>query len=93
MTQKRIGIFTGSRSEFGLLVSVMRAVDAHPDLALSVISGDPDPGTPEFAIAAHVPISRHDDTAGSTPRAIGQGVLDLTGILDRLPTGSRPSRQ
>ena len=49
MTQKRIGIFTGSRSEYGLLVSVMRAVDAHPDLALSVISGYPDPGTPACA--------------------------------------------
>ncbi len=85
MSGKRIGIFTGSRSEYGLLVPVMRAVEAHPDLDLSVLSGDPDPGEPEFSIAAHVPVTRADETAGSTPRAIGQGVLDLTDALDRQP--------
>ena len=84
MTTKRIGVFTGSRSEYGLLVPVMRAVEAHGDLDLKVISGDPDPGTPEFPIAAHVPITRADETPGSTPRAIGQGVLGLTDALDRL---------
>ncbi len=84
MTSKRIGIFTGSRSEYGLLVPVMRAVEAHPDLELVVISGDPDPGQPEFPVAAHVPVLREGEDAGSTPRAIGQGVLDLTGAFDGL---------
>ena len=31
MTTKRIGVFTGSRSEYGLLVPVMRAIEAHPN--------------------------------------------------------------
>lgn len=84
MAAKKIGIFTGSRSEYGLLVPVMRAVDAHEALELLVVSGDPDPGEPEFPIAAHVPISRADETPGSTPRAIGQGVLGLTDALDAL---------
>jgi UDP-N-acetylglucosamine 2-epimerase len=84
MTRKQIGVFTGSRSEYGLLVPVMRAIEAHDDLALQVISGDPEPGQPEFPIAAHVPITRADESAGSTPRAIGQGVLGLTDALDRL---------
>lgn len=79
---RNIGVFTGSRSEYGLLVPVMRAIDAHPELGLSVISGDPSPGTPEFPIIAHVPISRTDESAASTPRAIGQGVLDLTAALE-----------
>ena len=84
MTTKRIGVFSGSRSEYGLLVPVMRAIAAHSDLDLVVISGDPDPGTPEFPLSAHVPIARKDETAASTPRAIGQGVLDLTVSLDVL---------
>ncbi len=84
MSGKRIGIFTGSRSEYGLLVPVMRAVEAHEDLELLVISSDPDPGTPEFPIAAHAPITRADEAPSSTPRAMGQGVLDLTEVLDGL---------
>ena len=84
MTTKHIGVFTGSRSEYGLLVPVMRAIAAHDDLVLHVMSGDPDPGQPEFPLAAHVPITRADETPGSTPRAIGQGVLDLSDALDHL---------
>ncbi len=84
MSAKRIGVFTGSRSEYGLLVPVMRAVDADANLDLRVISGDPSPGQPEFPIAAHVPIIRSDETPGSTPRAIGDGVLGLTKALDDL---------
>lgn len=84
MTTKRIGVFTGSRSEYGLLVPVMRAIGAHDALTLDVISGDPNPGSPEFPITAHVPISRLNESPGSTPRAIGQGVLGLTDALDRL---------
>lgn len=81
---KRIGVFTGSRSEYGLLVPVMQAIDAEPALELLVISGDPAPGETGFPIAAHVPISRADERPASTPRAIGQGVLDLTDALERL---------
>ena len=81
---RKIAVFTGSRSEYGLLVPVMRAVEAHPDLELLVISGDPEPGQPEFPIAAHVPIARADETPASTPRAIGAGVLGLTDAFERL---------
>ncbi|MGR3512522.1 MAG: UDP-N-acetylglucosamine 2-epimerase [Paracoccaceae bacterium] len=84
MTTKRIGVFTGSRSEYGLLVPVMRAIAYRDGLEMLVISGDPTPGTPEFPIAAHVPITRADETPGSTPRAIGQGVLGLTEAFDDL---------
>lgn len=84
MASKRIGVFTGSRSEYGLLVPVMRAVADRDGLELVVLSGDPTPGAPEFPIAAHVPITRADETPGSTPNAIGQGVIDLTGALDDL---------
>ncbi|MEM6387255.1 MAG: UDP-N-acetylglucosamine 2-epimerase [Pseudomonadota bacterium] len=80
-----IGVFTGSRSEYGLLVPVMQAIDVHPDLTLAVISADPETLAAEFPVAAHAPIRRHDETPSSTPRAIGQGVLDLTAVFDRYP--------
>ncbi len=35
--KRRVSVVTGSRAEFGLLEPVMRAVDAHPALELSVI--------------------------------------------------------
>ena len=56
----------------------MRAIEAHGALSLLVVSGDPDPGSPEFPIAAHVPIARADETPASTPFAIGEGVVGLT---------------
>lgn len=80
----RIAVFTGSRSEYGLLVPVMRAIDAHPELELAVVSGDPEPGTPEFPIAAHVPIARENEGPGSTPRAIGRGTIELTQAFEEL---------
>ncbi len=35
--RKRIAVVTGSRAESGLLLSTMRAIEAHPDLTLKVI--------------------------------------------------------
>lgn len=83
MGQKRIGVFTGSRSEYGLLLPVMRAIDSAQALDLAVIAG----GTHiegDLPVAATVPILRTDETPGSTPRAIGQGVVDLVPVLERL---------
>lgn len=83
--QRRIAVFTGSRAEFGLLVPVMRAIAAEPALSLLVISGGNHlAGETEFPIAAHVPIARADENPGSTPRAIGQGVLDMVAALETL---------
>ena len=82
---RKIAVFSGSRAEYGLLVPVLRAIDGDPELALQLISG----GThlsdeAEFPVAAHVPITRADETPASTPRAIGQGVLDLVAAYEAL---------
>ncbi len=82
---RKIGVFSGSRAEFGLLLPVLRAIAADPDLELLLISGGlhlSEEG--EFPVAAQVPIVRADETPGSTPRAIGQGVLDMVAALDKL---------
>ena len=83
MAAKRIGVFTGSRSEYGLLLPVMRAVDAAPGLDLSVIAGGPHIEG-DLPVAATAPVQRADETPGSTPRAIGQGILDLVPVLEDL---------
>lgn len=86
MSKRRIGVFTGSRAEYGLLVPVMRAIEASPDLELFVIAG----GThvtneaDGFTVAAQVPVERQDARAGSTSRAIGIGVLAITDALEEL---------
>lgn len=82
MAQRKVGVFTGSRSEYGLLVPVLRAIEAHPDLELVLIAGEAQAG--EFPVAAEVPVVRQDESRGSTSRAIGRGVLAVTEALERL---------
>ncbi len=82
---RKIGVFSGSRAEFGLLLPVLRAIAADPDLELVLISGGLHlSGEGEFPVAAQVPIVRMDETPGSTPRAIGQGVIDLVQTFEEL---------
>lgn len=86
MTKRRIGVFTGNRAEYGLLVPVLRALRDDPDLELQLIVGQAgmsDEGE-GFPVAAEVPISRSEETLASTPRAIGQGILDMTSALEKL---------
>lgn len=83
---RRIAVFTGSRAEFGLLVPILRAIGAAPGLELLLIAGGAHvAGEDEgFAVAAQVPIARADETPGSTPRAIGAGIVAVTDALERL---------
>ncbi|MCV6591417.1 MAG: UDP-N-acetylglucosamine 2-epimerase [Silicimonas sp.] len=83
---RKIAVFTGSRAEYGLLTPVIRAIAAVPDLELQlIVSGDHLAGDAEaMAPAATVDITREDARPGSTPRAIGAGVLALTDVYERL---------
>ena len=86
MTARKIAVFTGSRAEYGLLIPVIRAIDAAPDLELQlIVSGDHVSGDAEAVpVAARVSIERSDESAGSTPRAIGAGIVAVTNALERL---------
>jgi len=86
MSKRRIGVFTGSRAEYGLLVPVMRAIEAAPDLELFVVAGGSHVANEAdgFTVAAQVPVERQDARAGSTSRAIGTGVLAITDALEEL---------
>ena len=71
MAARRVGVFTGSRSEYGLLVPVLRAIEADPALELVLIAGNTHVGgdAEEFPVAAEVPIVREGEDAASTSRA------------------------
>lgn len=86
MDKRKIAVFTGSRAEFGLLVPVIRAVEAAPSLELQlIVSGDHAETSPDaISPAARLMIQRQDERPASTSRAIGEGVLAMTEALDRL---------
>ena len=81
---RKIGVFTGSRSEFGLLFPVMRAIDVDDRLELCTIVGGAHNVGDAFPVGAYVPILRADETPASTPRAIGAGVVDLANRFEDL---------
>ena len=86
MTRRKVAVFTGSRAEYGLLIPVIRAIADAPDLeVLLIASGDHVAGDAEAVpVAAQVSIARSDESAASTPRAIGKGVVAMTDVLERL---------
>lgn len=83
MTPRKIGVFTGNRAEYGLLVPVLRSLRDSEAFELQLFVGaeglsDEGEG---FPIAATIPIERRDRAPASTPRAIGEGVLGMTEAL------------
>ena len=84
MRPRRIAIVTGTRAEYGLLRSVMHAVDRHPQLTLEVLVTGvhllPDRNAideiaGEFDIAATIPMQIPDESGRSADAAaIGRGV-------------------
>ena len=93
--KRTIAVFTGNRAEYGLLVPVIRAISAHPDLVCRlIVSGahlDPDFGrtlaeitTDGFEVSAEVKIDLDADTLFATAKAIGTGILSMSNALDKL---------
>lgn len=85
---KRVAVVTGTRAEFGLLVPVMRAIGAHPDLELLVIAcGAHLLGPAEtinevraaFTVHATIPMQRANETGRLCDAlALGRGVIGMT---------------
>ena len=90
MANKSIAIVTGSRAEYGLLESVIAAVDAHPRLHLQLIVT----GTHlvsdsakdiRFPVAARVPMQRKGEVGRSADvQALSRGVAGLGKSFDKL---------
>lgn len=92
---RTIAVFTGNRSEYGLLYPVLRAIEAHPLLDYRLIVGashlEGDFGATlaeiekdGFRIHGRVAMPLGADTLRATAAAIGHGVLGLSDVLAEL---------
>jgi UDP-hydrolysing UDP-N-acetyl-D-glucosamine 2-epimerase len=92
MKQRIIAIFTGNRAEYGLQFPILKAVEAHPDLAYRLlVSGahlDPNFGrtldeirNDGFRVDAEVKIDMDATSLVATVQAIGSGVLSISRAL------------
>lgn len=93
--QRVVAVFTGNRSEYGVLVPVLRRLEASPALAVKlIVSGahlDPKFGLTldeiardRFTIAGTVPMKRTDDTVSAMARAAGEVTRGVAGLLPGL---------
>ena len=95
MTKRRVAVFTGNRSEYGLQYPVLRALEADPRVEPLVLVGgahlDDDFGRTLTEIEsdgfhAHRLIETRmtHDTLFSTAQAIGSAIVSLSTVLDEI---------
>jgi UDP-hydrolysing UDP-N-acetyl-D-glucosamine 2-epimerase len=96
MSDKRtVAVFTGNRAEYGLLMPILKAMQAEPSLDLRLLVGgahlDEDFGRTQaeieadgFTVEAEIRIDMPDDTLRTTAQAIGTGVLSVSDALAAL---------
>lgn len=92
---RRICVFTGSRADYGPLLSVIQACHEHPDIDLKLLAtgshlvesqGSTIQQIEEhgFAIAETVEMVLASDTATSVAKSFGVGMLGYSEALDRI---------
>lgn len=88
--RRRIAVITGTRAEYGLLEPVMRAIDDHPALRLSVVVAglhlvQNTERDIAFPIAARVPMQRAKSTGlAADVQATARGVAKFGDVFKRL---------
>ena len=92
---RKITVITGTRAEYGLLYPVMRAIQKHPELDLSIIvTGmhlSPEHGytvkeieKDGFEIDVTVDMLFSNDTGASMAKSVGIGTIGITQALEQL---------
>ena len=95
MTRRKIAVFTGNRSEYGLQFPILRALSQDPRLEYFLLAGgahlQKDFGATlseiaqdGFQVHREVEIPMDQDTPFATAQAIGTGILSLSRHLDEL---------
>jgi GDP/UDP-N,N'-diacetylbacillosamine 2-epimerase (hydrolysing) len=93
--RRKICVITGTRAEYGLLIPVMKAIQKHPALELSIIAtgmhllsdfGDTvaDIERDGFSIDAKVPMYLNLDTPGAVARGISNGISGIAQALEQI---------
>ncbi|RMF75966.1 MAG: UDP-N-acetylglucosamine 2-epimerase (hydrolyzing), partial [Planctomycetota bacterium] len=94
--KRRIAVVTGTRAEYGLLRSVIAAIDAHPRLELQLVACgmhllEPFGRTIDDIIADGWPIARAirmqagDDSFGDQAFGLARGVVGLAKLFEKSP--------
>jgi len=92
---RTITVITGTRAEYGLLNPVMRAIQDHPGLDLSIIATgmhlSPEHGytvkkieNDGFKIDVAVDMLLSNDTGASMAKSLGVGIIGITQALEQL---------
>lgn len=95
MTRRKIAVFTGNRSEYGLQFPILRALSQDPRLEYLLLAGgahlQQDFGATlteiaqdGFLVHREVEIQMDQDTLFATTQAIGTGILSLSRHLEEL---------
>src|SRR5881397_4045197 len=92
--KRRICFVTGSRAEFGLMQSTLRAIQSHPKLKLQIIATgmhlDPNRGKSlsalrdaDFSVDVTIPWPSSSESASSTAAATGKAIAALAGAFKK----------
>ena len=92
---KKVAVFTGNRSEYGLLISALNAIQSHPNLDFRlIVSGshlDENFGgsieeirNDGFRIDEKIKIEVDDDSLISNVAAIGSTILKIGDVLSKI---------
>lgn len=92
---RRIAVVTGTRAEYGILHSVLKAIKAHPELRLSlVVTGMhlshefgytvQEIEEDGFSIDARVDMLLSSDTSGAMAKSVGLGVIGMAQSWEQL---------
>lgn len=92
---KKIAVVTGTRAEYGVLGSVLKAIEARPELELSlVVTGMHlshefgytvrEIENDGFRISARVDMLPGDDTPGAMAESVGQGIIGMVQTWEQL---------
>ena len=92
---RKIVYVTGTRSDFGVMKDVLKEINAHPELSLSLIVTGmhlldefgytiTDIRKDSYEIVAEIPMDPSSGNRGAMARELGRAIIEITSILERI---------
>ncbi|MBO4965976.1 MAG: UDP-N-acetylglucosamine 2-epimerase (hydrolyzing) [Muribaculaceae bacterium] len=93
--KKKVCVFTGTRAEYGILSSLMRGIDEHPDMELQIVATNMHL-SPEYGLTINeirrdgfkvdkcVEMLLSSDTPTGTAKSVGLGIIGFADALAEL---------
>ena len=91
---RKVLYVTGTRSDYGVMKDVLKEVNAHPDLVLSLIVTGmhllekfgytiSDIRKDSYDIVAEIPLDPSSGNRGAMAKELGRAIIEITGVLER----------